>query len=604
MVLFALSLAVFLSLAAFAVDVSILYAWRLRVERASKAASFSALQYRSSRGWDYFFEATSADADKFESAARRTEMLDFMRAAVANNLRASSAFEDARLSLNGTTYNGTTDSLSITATYNAPTFLIGRLLPLISNTPRQDSYPVSHTDSASLDPAAVALLLDVSGSMNCPNSDCSCRVAGTNTSACDPNQATINDLVAALAQFKSFFNPFHDYIAVIPFNLAAVKSFPIVTGGAMSTFGGPDGSRINAFNASTSRAGLNPQSSTNICDGLIQAIDEFQLIDNIEGGAGAAGGVRARKFTILFSDGAPNAFHGVFSPPVTQTNTAPSGSVQNDWYEYSLEWRSAAGLLYRGPGPLVQASAAAPLFNYAITASSIAPAGAQVCGSTISDSASFQRVLNASATGGTTPPYPGCLGTDGSNVASFSLPGTNGGAGVRAVALDATGTDDNLKLNFARLPYYCAIEASDWIRAQFSAPVFTIGVGPNGADCNDPFENVDNPLVRKDNFLHRLAADPDIFVNPANPAAFAPRFNFESGFAQSSDCNCQAYSGSGTPPPYQCGPQIRAASQYTPIDNRAFSTETLGEYFGTANGNQLSALFSDVARSILLRLGS
>jgi Flp pilus assembly protein TadG len=364
MVLFALSLAAFLTLAAMAVDLSILYAWRLRVERAAKAAAFSTIQYRSLRGWDYFFDAASSASDKFESDALREEMRAFLRNAVANNLRTSGSYDDARLQIQAgqvglnSFYDGTTDALNFTVSYQAPTYFIGRLLPLLSDVDPQDFYTVSHSNAASLDPASVALLLDVSGSMNCPNSDCSCRVAGASGITCDSNLATINDLVAALAEFKRFFNPFHDYIAVIPFNLAATKSFAIVSGTAMLPFGS-NTARLNSFNTATSRTGLAPQSNTNICDALIQAIDEFRQIDAIEANQAA----RTRKFTILFTDGAPNALHGVFSPPVTFSNSAASG-VSNDWYQYSLEWRTAAGLLYRGPGPLVQPSATSPLFNF------------------------------------------------------------------------------------------------------------------------------------------------------------------------------------------------------------------------------------------------
>jgi Flp pilus assembly protein TadG len=593
MVLFALSLAVFLSLAAVAVDASILYSWRLRVERASKAAAFSALQYRSMRGWGYFFNAGPTPpgvAVANFNVGRQAEMTNFLLAAVTANLQTGGNFNPALLNLNGTTYDGTTDTLTLNVSYNAQTFFIGNLLPLISPTAPQNNFPVTYQTTASLDSAAVALLLDVSGSMNCPNGNCACRTTG-NCAAL--GNATIDNLVAALGQFNQFFNPFKDYIAVIPFNLAATTSFPIVNGGAMQTFGGSDGSRLADFNLKTSRAGLNPQSNTNICDGLIQAIKEFQAIDNIE----QAAQTRTRKFTVLFTDGAPNAFRGEFfnsTPPVnplTASNNPPA-SLQNDWYEYSLEWKATDGTLSRGPGPLVNASV--PLFNHVITATNVAPSGANMCGSVISDQLSFPRVLNSAATTGTAPPFPGCL--NGGTI-NFSLPGTTHQAGVLNVPLDADG-GPNTALNYARLPYYCAIEAADWLRTNFNSPVFTIGVGPTGANCGDPFQNVDNPVVRKDNFLHRLAADPDIFNNPANPTVIRKQYDFQTGDPQGLDCNC----GPGTP--YLCGPAIRTAAQYTPIDGSPMTPQMLGEYYGTATGNQLAALFSSVAKSILLRLGS
>lgn len=600
MVLFALSLAVFLTLAAMAIDLSLLYIGRLRVERAAKAAAFSTIQYRLQRGWGYFFD----DTGNFK-ADPQTEMTNVLQGALLANLQTSYPSADKTQFTAPLNYNAATDTLNVTVTYQVETYFIGNLLSLINNTPQPNLYPVAYTNTTSLDPAAVALLLDVSGSMNCPNSDCSCRVPGAAGGACrsdDPdNPLTIDVLIPALDNFKTFFNPYNDFITVIPFNLAAKKSLVAVSPDSllMQPFGDTP-ARLAEFNRQTSDTILIPKSNTNICDALIQAIDEFNKIEIYE----APRPVRTRKFTILFTDGAPNAFHGVFEPAVTKNNSNTPVPTPSDWYQYGLEWRGLDGVLYRGPGPLVQPAATDPLFDFTISSSAIAPPNAHQCGPTVSDKNSFQYVLNKHASGGTRPTEPGCLGGDAAtpvDTIRFSLPGTDDKAGVSKVKIDKDGTDNERALNYARLPYYCAIEAADWLRFNFNSPVFTIGVGPSGEECDDPFENVDNPLVRKDNFMHRLAADPDVFVDPKAAAlAFDGKYNFESAAAQSSNCNC----GGTKYASYPCDAAIKTASSYTPISNAAIAPAQMGEYYGTADGNQLTALFANVAKSILLRLGN
>lgn len=593
--LFAMTLGILLSIAALAVDLSSAYIWRLRVERAAKAGAFAGIQFRSLKGWSYFCKRNAAGTGAEPMRPNPTvpgdttpnqykDLKDFVSSVVTANLAANPGFQGTAV-VSSDVFDCQSETLTATVTFVPPTLFMRGVLPLIG---ASGGLSISYSASASLDPAAVALILDTSGSMNCPNSDCSCRTTNT----CATTGRTIDSLVTAVAGFREYFNPFRDYIAIIPFNLSAAPSrrFSFLSGGSPTPWGNAT-SRYNDFVARTSlysasnTSGLDPKSNTNICDGLIGAIDELTALNSAEPSSS-----RTRKFTVLFTDGAPNAMRGAFNPQVTAANNPPASPLTNDWYEYVLEWRTAAGVLYRGPGPLVNTTSRENLFGYLIRSGAIAPPGAQMCGSSnTSTESSFGGVLNADFTPAPSP--RGCLGVGTSTTIDFSIPGTGGTFGVQSVPLESSPALSRDRYNFARIPYFCAIEAADYIRNAFTSPVFVIGVGRKGNDCSDPFENVDNPLVRKDNFMIRLAADPEFADNVS-----AAQYNFQQT-TTGQMCNCDNVT-------YPCTTERFNSPGYTPISSPVIQEAEEGEYYGTASAEQIGGFFAEVAKSILLRLNS
>lgn len=635
LVLFALVLGVLVSIAGVAVDIGNLYIIRNRLERAAKAGALAGVGYRSLRGWDYF-ATYAAGAPTLKST--KDELFGVISGVVRANMQAAfsapsdaSAAEVAEPSTvtgnlgnltvlptftplppnnNTNFYNASNDTFTARVTYNAPTFIIGRLSAALGAATcpldiRDGKYrcPITVTETAQLEKAVVALLLDTSGSMNCPANNalgCTCR---TSTTPCSSTGRVIDALVTALAGFRSFFNPYRDYITVIPFNLAAFNSFSIVLGTAASgppiSFGNTQARYDDFMNNKTSLAGLIPKSNTNICDAFIEAIAELKRINNL---------ADFHPFVIAFTDGAPNAFRGEFLGGVDtagavgnltrDNNPATSTGLTNDWYQYGLEWSTATTPLttYRGPGPLVnrQLVGGKPrLFDHIISSTTgIWPTSptlpSNVCGQAYSESAQHPAILNFNAT--PVVPIKGCL----SNL-NFKIPGTGGTASVNGVQIDPDGSAAT-KFNYAKLPYYCAIEAADYIRSNLAAPatVYTIGVGnPGSANCQDPFENVDNPLIRKDNFLARVALDPETLTESAGNFTVTPnsKFDFQSTRSNVQICNLATSPGQ--------------AVGYTPGSNTKKTTpDVQGEYFATSNADELRTLFSIIAKQILLRLRS
>lgn len=616
LVLFALVLGVLVSIAGVAVDIGNLYIIRNRLERAAKAGALAGVGYRSLRGWEYFSTYAAGGASLKTTEGKDTELFGVMSGVVTENMRAAfsapttaSEFTSNLAVTNANFYDPNTDTFRIKATYQAPTFIIGRLGAALGAAPCPEEKingigtgkyrcPITVTETAQLERAVVALLLDTSGSMNCPANNalgCACR-SNTIGNGCATTGRVIDALVTALETFRGFFNPYRDYITVIPFNLAAFNSFQIVTNGAASSFGSTQ-TRQQNFIQSTSLAGLTPKSNTNICDAFIEAIAELKKIPNLD---------RFHPFVIAFTDGAPNAFRGEFTDGVgggdlKRANNPASTGLPNDWYQYGLEWSTAATppITSRAPGPLVNRAPTTtgtptptPLFNHLIGVPiagtpAIWPTSSKVCGQAYSVSAQHPAILNFNAT--TTPvvPIKGCL----SNL-DFNIPGTDGAAGVNGVPIDLNGSATT-KFNYAKLPYYCAIEAADYIRGNLGTPtlpvsatVYTIGVGnPGSANCQDPFENVDNPLIRKDNFLARVALDPETLTGTN-----ISKFDFQSTRSSVPICN---------------GATFQQAVGYTRGANTKKTTpDVQGEYFATSNANELRTLFSIIAKQILLRLGT
>ena len=592
MVLFVLSLGAFLTLGGMAVDLAHLYTWQTRIERAAKAAAFSTIQYRAIQGWSNFFETSGG------GCTPKANGLQLLQAHATSVIRENLAtfHPDARSNADGNLtfpqpnanfYNCVRDQVTIDATYRVPTFVLGRVARLIGSRFTDDTFRASvrSTATAQLDPVAVALVLDVSGSMNCTDPTCACRKDGSN---CNSGTKLITELVRALTEFKSYFNPLHDYISVTTFNLGARTVFSFTGGGSTPTPFGASATRYTDFNrvttTGTAADSLNPLSNTNICEGLQLAINQLTSFKNATSGTTGVQHSRVKKIAVLFTDGAPNAFRGTFS----NRTAGPD-------YQYALEWRSADGTMYRGPSPLVTS---ASLFNHVISLGRISPNdSANLCGPVLSNPAQFPHALNASATTSPTPAPRGCLTSLG-----FTIPET-ANAAVRGVPIDADGSTPN-NLNYAKLPYYCAIEASDYIRSSaLDGTVYAVGVGSNSTklECNDPFENVDNPVIRKDRFLHRLAMDPDAISGSSVTA----NFNFDRGgsttLTLNTACGCSATCATNAPNCYICSP---TSIGYTPGVGANVNSSTQGEYFGTPDPGQLGALFSTVAKQILLRLGS
>jgi hypothetical protein len=732
-------LALLFSLAAAALDAGNMYLWRVRLERAARAGVVSGLGYRALRGWQRVYggnlpqysggtlqRRTATDSPsirtlvaRVESVVRENFRTSFVDPSVANDAVARLDFNPANgqsftPTLPPDVYNPLDDSIEITISYRMPTFLAGRLqgmgIPLgCSNgdVSADDYCLITTTQRAQLSPANIAMVLDTSGSMVCEDGDPLCLCRNDTTNPCGStttgfNNQVITQLKRAAVNFQSFFNPNRDRIAIIPFNLAATVSRPIVRspcGGGpraalpfgnteqsfknflASIIGGypNDGDPLNVIPdnlspvttgandcpGSTEVRGLTPVSNTNPCDGLIRAADELRTaLPLLDPNFRVTDPNRTPLSVVFFTDGAPNAMRAAFTGPaalatgevrtevvLNQLNPAPCGGgntrspLCNDWYQYSVEWRDATTPNpFRGPGPLVHGSAGGALFNFQIGVSAVADASgnrapitypmaptynppAIICGENRSNQNEFDLALRGNPAdsctlrGDNTIKYTtnnqrcGCL-----NTLDFALPTlspVSGGAYTPTVTgvpfsdlyTRTIGANTvNVNLSAAdQLHYYCAIEAADWIRMNLGAQVYAVGLGEPASWCQDPLQDADNHFQRKDYFLSRLAYSP-ASVDQGDPRFWHGRHRFSprrpvtvttGGLCANHRFNTQNLNQTQMFIGYNVAGEPGGERQPS-----RFPADTQGQYLAANRAAQLNNLFTQIAKQILLRLGS
>ena len=736
-VMFLILVGLFLTFAAFALDLGNLYLWQLRLDKAARAGALAGIGYRGLHGY------TAASTDFGQG------ITDAAKSAVRDNLKTHGLFsgtpteEDGKFAISPT-YDPNNDSLKVEVTYHIPTILVGKLSNVLgfgfNSDPTQSSggpERILHTraHTAALSAANVVLLLDVSGSMLCPiTTNCACR---RNNTCPEGEDTKLSRLVTGVQTFAQFFNPQRDRISVIAFNLAARRLFsftdnvpnnpqPLLLSSAtlLDAITDPSGSTnvpqpttAQEFfsNPATLGDGLTALagSNTNHCDALAEGIFELENLSTALYGPPGAGEPADRRqlqpFVVLFTDGAPNAMRGIFNADEINPNGCDRYNNGNreseacpnstDFYHYALEWvagqPNGQPLTYRGPGPFVQRAISGgttsqpTLFQFPIAAGSVAPNNSITCGVETSDPRRFEQTITT--INQVAPPRSqrgnintGCLTPQNPNTFQFSIPNTNpdgaGNVGNRSTANYLAGVsnvtmssddwptpDQNWPPAFFppsvrawgyqrydQLPYYCAIEAADYIRTRFAGTFYVIGLGPtasmlrtdlgSGARifCDDPLQDADDHVGRKDWFLSRLAFSRNIASNPTTPTDVQALYQFslnaptEVSNTSVRGCNAHRFNINAftavAPAPQprfpltwgytSTSPSPRVDGPTTYQDLRPFRPkvmdglhenergpqyrrlDTQGEYFPTSNANEVPNIFGIIAKAILLRATS
>lgn len=611
MSLFVLLLLLSLSMAA--IDVGNLFMWRLRLERAAKAGVAAGLGHRALLGYT-------------ESASAETDVENLMRRVVGQNLglpnNQDSAANGRIINYQATpNYIPDVDQASIVADIHVNTFLLGALnkikpFNLEFFCPRDANTPVGYckvgtTQTAQLDPANVVLVLDTSGSMQCEvntrpgqTDPCACRTMAGTVCGADNNPTRIGELKAAVRTFQRHFNPARDRIAIVPFNLGAATSFPFLDGNNRPRAFGGDAAFTDVVD------GLQPIGNTNPCDGLIEASGQIRLLRDA---LPANERRRFRPFVVFFTDGAPNALRGSFTQDaefptrLTDASDAPNA----DWYQYSIEWINAGGGTYRTPSPLFLRKAQS-LFNFELNDAGLpirysdglalnfscadipaSRAGCR-CGEVAWDTTNLTYLNSLEGS----PTSAGCLQS-----LDFDLPNMPN-YGVRGVQFSDAGKTISYT---NQLPYYCTVEAADYLRQQLQAAIFVVGLGnaPDACMKDDPLQDADNSFLRKDNFLARVALDEVRVRSPnADPCAFYGANNF----ARQPRAIPATADGGAACPHSQRGMEIEVG--FTPPDDNRdlndFNRNVAGLYIpiDADNAQRLPTAFSRIAKQILLRLAS
>lgn len=691
-VLFLILLGLFLTFAAFALDLGNYYLWQLRLDKMARAGALAGVARRG--------------LDGYNNSQNGYSIKQAVAASVRDNFRAHGV-PDTSIPAPVTTYDPTTETVQVSVTHAIPLILMDKIMRFFtygfsrSDQAAQDTT-ISAIQRATLAPANVVLMLDVSGSMLCPaidNNNCACRSQGP--TACAALGLSKLDLMAqGVNIFAGMFNPNRDRVAVIPFNLAAQRLFSLTSGSNAVTmsnasanngqFGGA--SAWNFLTSPTLAANLQTLagSNTNHCDALAEGILELENLSSVLFGATGVGTARQQlqPFVVFFTDGAPNAMRGIFDDNAgqrqCQTYTGSYSGTRKpceqfpvanntdsmDMYHYALEWvASDGGTLkqYRGPGPFVVRTlnnGIPTVFKHPISSSKVAPDASVTCGEHSPDPVEFEktitRVQSNTVAGTFGDSNKGCLRPTGdAPTFSFSIPYTNKGASetdtsttykarvqspianIRSALRDPdwpsryytslpAGTPIDIQ-KYDELPYYCAIEAADYLRTRFGATIFAIGLGPGsravGSGCNDPLQDADDHVSRKDYFLSRLAFSRQMFTDPAIPVQMDRNYAFKISGAPTAinylSCDRHRFGTSFNP-----GLLLGYYSRSGLVDGDNTFRElrpqrpgwadgvvkadgdvgrrvnTQGEYFPTNNPQEVPAIFGNIAKSILLRAAS
>jgi hypothetical protein len=508
--------------AGLAVDTARFWVAKSRLQRSADAAGISGLGLRAVKGWRWIHNGDDPGSVQLGvPGANDGEVARHAEQVAVDNMRAKGLVPEASTVVSAS-FTSQTDTIIVRISHTVPSMLLARLGVLGRCTFAGCEIDVSST--AQLAPANVALVLDSSGSMQCPEApgqSCDCRMMNPpNDCASRFAGAQIQDGLkrAVLLDFLKYFNPNRDRISIVPFNIIADPDYFSIRGSAGAVPAvpfGADRTRYDRFLAKL--ASLQPLSNTNPCDGLAVAYQDFSA---------ASPGVfdSEATFFVLFTDGAPNAGRFAVTDTRLDMDDLLAAGNPNDWVHYAIEWNDD-GTRYHGPSPLVRRQDVC----YGYTPGNFCPprrlapgeapgpavpAGAVSCGTVEQDPSAYVGHLDR------------CVGSF-----SFSVPG---------VGTAPTGWDVGMN-EYLHQYYHCALEVGDAIRAR-GGRLYSIGLGQAptpGSYVGDPYEDPANEFMYKSDFLARLALDlwalpgkPEFgprrqegtVTNPSNPPVGRPRF--------------------------------------------------------------------------------
>lgn len=662
LVFISLLLVAFFGVAALAVDVAVVTLNQARIKRAADAALAAGMGFRADRGWGYFRNMQLPPSGGIPSVNedRETELVQLVANVAVLNLNPGASANPATCG-SGTSarpcfrssdgnitvearYSSNQDFLSISIFNRVLLFftpVVGRFGFCSSIDSQTGECLLSIEESSEIAPANVALVVDTSGSMNCPNNaavseddSCACRRVGTCATGPGSN-SRIETLRESLRDFVSYFNPRRDVLSIIPFNVRAepFSTSPVATfwardiSGQLAPFGvgparpiganppinGPDPRYQELYQRITNLSGAG---NTNPSDGLYAARSDFQ-------GLAATG---TPFYVVLFTDGPPTAgtFRFVTPQQNMRTNLAfsytgppPAGgppgqairsSVRLDpnnlVTQFSMEWRVGTDFVV-GPSPLIRADQVA-YGGGAPSAATPLRCGALANGATRAQlQANFPNAMRDGAADCLNNfafyrdrDFPDqrfisnfpitCLNPNPENPnwdieeCAHSTPDlTQFNTSAAFSAPDNfNSSPDNFPMYYMQNFYHATIDVADNLRGA-GATIFSIGLGPPGLpqDGSDPYHRVWDSFRNKSIFLRRVSAD-----------LFRIWLTSDITFARTSlgATNTRGYSGYSALP---VGNPLQMS-----VD------QPWGQFVEVNRPEKLRAAFNGVAREILMRI--
>lgn len=492
-----------------AIDAGNLYRARLAMQRAADSASLAAINYITVYG--------SMQAEQDAGVLQASN--DAKKAAITP-LLTTRAQSIVRANLAGAGYPSTaTNPISVSGEYlpagdpaaqstsayeyrvsvtkKIDYLLMGLLLPANS-----DKRQISVTSTARRRVANVALLIDVSDSMNCPaEGSCDCLRSSTSGPGSCPSPTKMDKLLEGVGLFLHHLDMSIDRIAIVPYNMQAnVLNKQSLRALGISWPDNPPPSLIDDIIGAI-RALYVPGSNTNLCNALITSQSYVRASLGVPQGEPVA--------YVLFSDGGPTAGQFLFNDAKPQLAPFPSPGIW-DYTSTSIAWVDSSHNARPGPGLLVQTGMYPinyPLAYPTLNNNSLQP----------NPIATISKCTNPNLT------YPPRVARDSDLEAATQFvfqPCLNS---FRAYVPGGKDTpskwyDGNYKTEAGSQPgtanwretyYNCAIELADFIRED-KGTFFTIGLGEvnDAVDPDDPYQNVGDSQSLKSVFLARLSLDP------------------------------------------------------------------------------------------------
>lgn len=533
LVLFLFIFAALLALAGLAIDAGNLYRARLQLQKAADAGVLAGIG------------TTIVDRQKIELAIET-------RANAVRNDNLALAGIELHNSTAETHYNTDTEQIVVHANAEIDFLLMDAVPFFILGLDQAPSKALlSAVAVGKRAEANIALVLDYSFSMDCPGTgNCSCQTPDRGNQTCAQQAAQlgvnqkVDDLRAAVLTFLNYFDPDRDRISLIPFSTAAQVSIPV----KVSPDRGFDTASFQDYITGSSK--ITPIGNTNVCDGFMRAYADMRtgkIIDNADPRDDQ------QVAYVYFSDGAPTAARLLLTNPKAVSGIdSPGLGGSYDYIHYTVEWVNPAGH-FAGPSQLIKTPGIP--FNYAV--------GTPVVGSTPACSVMYTPPTDKIPDAQAQVPYADSVFAACVNNLGFHMP-------YQAVPVYGSEYGGTEPFTSWREQYYnCAVETGDFVR-DHNGLIYVVGLGNPAAELQDPYQDVNDTLSRKDIFLTRMALDCD-------------------GTSKHLDFDFGQTGGNNAKP--------RTWADYAK-DGRA----KCGAYLKTTNSAELESLFKRIAMKIRLRL--
>ena len=506
MVLFAIVLVALLLVVGVAVDSGNLYRSQLALQNAADAAAFATINQITTIGYNELERRVDAEAidDQVEIAKRfsaylrpsaeKVLRLNASNAGLKNTDQFPIQIDRVEYLPPGHPETTANAAYAIAVTVRRPIqlYILGAL-------PFTAAVPTTITARATTERriANLAMVLDLSGSMSCPETGpCDC-LALNGASGCPATGRRFDALVLAVKEFIQMFQTDRDRIAIVPFDLSA-RAFTLKQfGEQLGVSGTSSEAEIEAI-ADAIRDIYQPRAATNVCDGLTEALAELDRTARNES-----------QSLVLFSDGAPTAGRFLFADSVAtpQLDQNNLGFGNYDYINYQIEWLRSpqnipAGQLPFFPGP-----------SFLLNSDTLRGPSLESLSIAIENAAEPPRPT------GRPQCHDGFLAAPAVESASGSATAAQAVFSPCITKLEAhvpgqpnnkygpTTAAGNPFRGWQEMYYHCAVELSDVAR-QRDGIVYAVGVGDAGASTGaDPYQDINDRYNRKDIFMSRLALD-------------------------------------------------------------------------------------------------